>query len=100
VKGEVLAVVAVPRNANDADDPERVARLATEIAEIVVRDLGKTLRPSPVVIISELPKTKSGKVMRRVVRAVLASDPDLGDLSGLDNQSAIDRLKSVVTGMA
>ncbi len=99
LKGEVLAVVAVPRNAKDANDPDRVTRLATEIAEIVVRDLGKTLRPNPVLIVAELPKTKSGKVMRRVVRAVLAADPDFGDLSGLDNPSAIDLLKAGMTAM-
>lgn len=96
LKGEVLAVVAVPRDASDANDPVRAANLATQVAEIVVRDLGKTLRPSPVLIVSELPKTKSGKVMRRVVRAVLASDPNMGDLSGLDNPSAIELLKTVV----
>ncbi|NDF54374.1 MAG: hypothetical protein EB145_09280 [Proteobacteria bacterium] len=96
LKGEILAVVAVPRNSSDANDPERAANLATQVAENVVRDLGKTLRPSPVLIVSELPKTKSGKVMRRVVRAVLASDPNMGDLSGLDNPSAIELLKTVV----
>ena len=76
--------------------PPRRARTTTtcarSIAERVVADLGKTLRPEAVVVVPALPKTRSGKIMRRVVRAAyLGLDP--GDLSALDDPTTIDAIR-------
>jgi acetyl-CoA synthetase len=83
VKGEAIVVVATLRR-GESDD----ADLRASISQRVVDDLGKTLRPEAVVVVPALPKTRSGKIMRRVVRAAyLGLDP--GDLSALDDPTTI-----------
>ena len=89
VKGEALVAFAVLKP-GVSDDPELRAALARSITD----ELGKALAPRTVEIVSELPKTRNAKVLRRVVRAVyLGADP--GDLSSLENHSAIDALERV-----
>jgi acetyl-CoA synthetase len=64
----------------------------------VVEDLGKTLKPEAVVVVPALPKTRSGKIMRRVVRAAwLGLDP--GDLSALDDPSTIEAIRRAGSGI-
>ena len=89
VKGEALVAFVVLK-AGIADDPE----LRKALARRIIDELGKALAPRTVEIVSELPKTRNAKVLRRVVRAVyLGADP--GDLSSLENHSAIDALERV-----
>ena len=58
----------------------------------MVAGLGKSLTPERVLFVGELPKTRSGKVMRRLIRAVhLGKEP--GDLSGLENAAALDAIR-------
>jgi acetyl-CoA synthetase len=58
----------------------------------VVRDLGKALKPDLVEIVPALPKTRSGKVMRRVIRAAyLGLDP--GDVSALDDPGSLEAIR-------
>jgi acetyl-CoA synthetase len=87
VKGEGIVVVCTLRRGEIDDDELRAA-----IGRRVVEDLGKTLRPEAVVIVPALPKTRSGKIMRRVVRAAwLGLDP--GDLSALDDPTTIEAIR-------
>ena len=87
VKGEVIVLFCVLRR-GETDTPE----LRASISDRVVREMGKPLRPEAVHVVGELPKTRSGKVMRRVARAAyLGSDP--GDLSSLDNPSAYEAIR-------
>jgi acetyl-CoA synthetase len=65
------------------------AKLAGEIADQIAAVLGKPLRPDAVYFVADLPKTRSAKIMRRVVRAVHLGKP-AGDLSALDNPAALD----------
>jgi acetyl-CoA synthetase len=89
VKGEAIVVVCTLRRGETADDDVRAA-----IGRRVVDDLGKTLRPEAVVVVPALPKTRSGKIMRRVVRAAfLGLDP--GDLSALDDPTTIEAIRAV-----
>ncbi|MHB8489575.1 MAG: AMP-binding protein [Candidatus Dormibacteria bacterium] len=86
VKGEALVVFVVLKP-GFTDTPELRGALAHRVAE----DLGKALAPHAVEIVSELPKTRNAKVLRRVVRSVyLGTDP--GDLSSLENHGAIDAI--------
>ena len=86
LKGEALVVFVVLKP-GVIDSPELRVALARRVAE----DLGKALAPHVVEIVSELPKTRNAKVLRRVVRSVyLGTDP--GDLSSLDNHGAIDAI--------
>jgi acetyl-CoA synthetase len=67
------------------------AELAAAIRAAVAQALGKSFAPEAVRFVHELPKTRSGKVVRRAIRArLLGEDP--GDLSSLDNPIALDEI--------
>ncbi|HXI81096.1 MAG TPA: AMP-binding protein [Verrucomicrobiae bacterium] len=87
LKGETIVVVCTLRR-GEIDD----ADLRAAIGRRVIEDLGKTLKPEAVVVVPALPKTRSGKIMRRVVRAAwLGLDP--GDLSALDDPATIEAIR-------
>lgn len=87
LKGEAIVVLCVPRPGAAWD-----ASVAAAVAELVVRDLGKPVRPKAVVAVPGLPHTRSGKVMRRVARAAwLGLDP--GDISALENPAAVEAIR-------
>ena len=68
--------------------------LRAEIGGRIAAELGKPLRPEIVEVVTALPKTRSGKVMRRVVRAAyLGLDP--GDLSSLDDPSSLHAIEEL-----
>jgi acetyl-CoA synthetase len=84
VKGETIWCFVVLR-AEAAPTDE----LATELADLVAAHLGKAFRPSRVVFVPELPKTRSAKIVRRAIRAMVTGE-DPGDLSSLENPSALE----------
>jgi acetyl-CoA synthetase len=87
VKGETIVVVCTLKRGETADDDLRAS-----ISKRVVEDLGKTLRPEAILIVDALPKTRSGKIMRRVIRAAyLGLDP--GDLTALDDPRTVERIR-------
>lgn len=89
VKGEV-AVVFVVLRPGYLEGPE----LAQAIAETIAARLGKALKPERVLFVSDLPKTRNAKVMRRVIRAAyLGQNP--GDLSALENPQAVEAIRQV-----
>jgi acetyl-CoA synthetase len=89
IKGEAIVVLCVLRPGEVDDDGLRDA-----VARHVADDLGKPLKPEVVAVVRALPKTRSGKVMRRVIRAAwLGLDP--GDLSALDDPAAVDSIRTV-----
>src|SRR5690606_23279103 len=66
--------------------------LAAELRDRVAAELGKPLRPKTIAFVSDLPKTRNAKVMRRVIRSAwLGEDP--GDTSSLVNPGVIEELK-------
>ena len=89
VKGEVVVVMVVLRP-GEPDDPG----LRAAIADAVAAQLGKPLRPDRVAVVGALPKTRSGKVMRRAIRSAwLGLDP--GDLSSLDDPTIVDAIRAL-----
>ena len=90
IKGEAIVVLCVLRPGETDDDGLRNA-----IAATVAGELGKPLKPDVVAVVRTLPKTRSGKVMRRVIRAAwLGQDP--GDLSALDDPAAVEAIRGEV----
>ena len=85
VKGEAIAVFVVPTRQGDGD------HLAHELSEMVVRTLGKPFRPAAIMFVDDLPRTRSAKIMRRVVRA-RALGRDTGDLTSLENPAAVEAI--------
>jgi acetyl-CoA synthetase len=90
VKGQAVALAVVPAAGETPD-----AALAEALAEAVVTGLGNPFRPARVVFVDELPKTRSQKVMRRVVRAVFEGR-DPGDLASLVNPDAVAALTAKI----
>lgn len=89
VKGEAIVVLCVLRP-GVADDPALRRSIAGHIAD----ELGKPLRPEVVTVVGALPKTRSGKVMRRVIRSAWL-DRDPGDLSALDDPRAVEAIRTL-----
>ncbi|MBL6459067.1 AMP-binding protein [Belnapia sp. T6] len=86
VTGNAVVCVAVPAPGQAGDAVQ--ARL---LAEAVSAALGRAFRPKRVLFMRELPRTRSMKVLRRVVRATLAGQPP-GDLSSLVNPETVEEL--------
>jgi acetyl-CoA synthetase len=83
VKGEAIVCFVVLRPDQTASEP-----LRKELAERVAAQMGKALKPEKVLFTRDLPKTRSAKIMRRVIRATyLGREP--GDLSSLENPAAV-----------
>lgn len=71
--------------------------LRSELLELTDKEIGKAFRPERIIFVTELPRTRSAKILRRAVRAtVLGEDP--GDLSSLENPQAISSIASAVSG--
>jgi acetyl-CoA synthetase len=84
VKGEAIWCFVVARPG--ADDG-----LPGELSDLVARHLGKAFRPTRVLLVPELPRTRSAKILRRAIRATVTGE-DAGDLSSLENPSAIESI--------
>jgi acetyl-CoA synthetase len=65
---------------------------AEELRELVARELGRPFKPSRVVFVEALPKTRSAKILRRAVRAVAIGE-DPGDMSSAENPQALDGIR-------
>ena len=90
VKGEVVVCFVVLRPGHQPADP-----LRAELGELVAHHMGKALKPDRVLFATELPKTRSAKIMRRVIRATyLGKEP--GDLSSLDNPGGVKAITEAV----
>ncbi len=88
IKGEAIVVLCVLRPGEQDDDG-----LRADVARHVAEDLGKPLKPEVVAVVRSLPKTRSGKVMRRVIRAAwLGLDP--GDVSALDDPGSLAEIRA------
>src|SRR5216117_2780241 len=90
LKGEAIVVFVVLRTGHTAS-----AALAREISETIVERLGRPLRPQSVQFVTDLPKTRNAKILRRVIRGAYLGHSDLGDLSALENPAAVTQIKLV-----
>jgi len=68
---------------------------AEELRELVAQELGRPFKPSRVVFVDALPKTRSAKILRRAVRAVAVGD-DPGDMSSAENPQALDSIRAAL----
>jgi acetyl-CoA synthetase len=87
VKGEAIVVFAVLRTGVEPSDA-----LREEIRAEVVKVLGPAMKPESVLFVRALPKTRNGKVLRRLIRARHLGKTDLGDLSSLESPDALDAI--------
>jgi propionyl-CoA synthetase len=92
LKGQVAMAFVVPKNAVAATDADSALRLEGEIMKRVSDDLGALARPARVRFVTALPKTRSGKLLRRAIQAV-CEQRDPGDLTTIDDPSALQQIE-------
>jgi propionyl-CoA synthetase len=95
LKGQVAMAFAVLRDASLTADPAGRLKLEGELMATVDRQLGAVARPSRVHFVTLLPKTRSGKVLRRSIQA-LCEGRDPGDLTTIEDPSALDQVRAAV----
>jgi acetyl-CoA synthetase len=88
VRGEVPVAFVVLR----AGVPARPG-IEAELAELVADRIGRIARPAQVHLVASLPKTRSGKILRRVVRAAAEGRTDLGDVSTLEDGVSVEEVR-------
>ncbi|MGY6561333.1 MAG: acetate--CoA ligase [Luteibaculaceae bacterium] len=88
IKGQGIYAFVVCRDA-----VENPANIRSEIVETVVAEIGKIAKPDKIQFVSGLPKTRSGKIMRRILRKVAEGDTsNLGDTSTLLDPNVVDEI--------
>jgi propionyl-CoA synthetase len=95
LKGQVAVGFAVVKDANTILDLNARLKLEGEIMGVVDRRLGAIARPARVYFVSILPKTRSGKVLRRSIQA-LCEGRDPGDLTTIEDPTALEQMKAVL----
>ncbi|MCE7505846.1 propionate--CoA ligase [Polynucleobacter sp. IMCC30063] len=89
LKGQVAIGFAIPKDAS------QTATLEAELMKTVDSQLGAVARPARVYIVHALPKTRSGKIVRRALQAV-AEGRDPGDISTMEDQAVLAHIKEVI----
>ncbi len=92
LKGQVAMAFVVPKDSGVLNNSAASMKLEGEIMKRVDGDLGAVARPSRVHFVSALPKTRSGKLLRRAIQAV-CERRDAGDLTTMDDPAALQHIK-------
>ncbi len=92
LKGQVAMAFAVAKDTRGLDDANARLKLEGEIMRSVDQQLGAVARPSRVLFVTLLPKTRSGKLLRRAIQAV-CERRDPGDLTTMDDPSALQQVR-------
>ncbi len=95
LKGQVAMAFAVVKDTSALTDENAKLKLEGEIMKMVDADLGAVARPSRVRFVTVLPKTRSGKVLRRAIQAVCEAR-DTGDLTTMDDPAALQQIKDLI----
>ena len=69
--------------------------LAKELVKLVEKVIGPTARPERIIFAEDLPKTRSGKIMRRILKRI-ARGEDVGDITTLSNPEVVELLRKKV----
>ncbi len=86
IKGEVPIVFITYKGQKSVDEAKR------ETIEHIKKEIGPIVLPKEVYLVEDLPKTRSGKIMRRILRKLFTKE-DLGDLSTLANPEIVEKIK-------
>ena len=97
LKGQVAMAFAVLRDPAVVSDPVQRRTLEGDVMGLVDRQLGAVARPARVLFVNVLPKTRSGKVLRRSIQA-LCEGRDPGDLTTIEDPTALEALKQALAG--
>ena len=88
---EVVVAFVILR-AHEHDGPE----VAKMLRDHVAKEIGAIAKPRQILIVSELPKTRSGKIMRRLLRVLAKGEEITQDISTLENPAILEQLKQAI----
>ncbi len=95
LKGQVAVAFAVLKDTSQAASSADALKLEGAIMKVVDDQLGAVARPARVRFVSVLPKTRSGKLLRRAIQAV-CEGRDPGDLTTMDDPAALQQIKDLL----
>ena len=96
LKGQVAMAFAIAKDASALGDPAARLKLEGEVMKVVDGQLGAVARPARVHFVTALPKTRSGKLLRRAIQAV-CEGRDAGDLTTIEDPTALQQIKDLVS---
>ena len=97
LKGQVPVAFAVVKDPSKVATEAGAAAMRKEVMDTVDRELGAIARPGTVHFVTLLPKTRSGKLLRRSIQA-LAEGRDPGDLTTIEDPGALEQIKAALAG--
>ncbi len=95
LKGQVAVAFAVVKDASVLVDDAAHAKLEAEVMKVVDHSIGAVGRPARVRFVNVLPKTRSGKLLRRAIQAV-CEGRDTGDLTTMDDPAALQQIRDLM----
>ncbi len=95
IKGEAVAAFVVLKGARP-DYPAKVREIAENLRDWVSKEIGPIAKPDEIRFGDNLPKTRSGKIMRRLLRAIAKGEEITQDVSTLENPAILEQLKNAV----
>ena len=95
LKGQVAMAFAIAKDTSGLTDEASRKALEGEVMKVVDGQLGAVARPARVIFVTALPKTRSGKLLRRAIQAV-CEHRDPGDLTTIDDPTALQQIKDQI----
>ena len=95
LKGQIPVAFVVVKDPATVADAARLAQMKKEVVDTVDRELGAIARPGAVHFVTALPKTRSGKLLRRTIQA-LAEGRDPGDLTTIEDPAALEQIRGAL----
>ncbi|MET3135102.1 propionyl-CoA synthetase [Oxalobacteraceae bacterium GrIS 1.11] len=96
LKGQAAMAFVILKHPEQAATPEACQALEREIMKVVDHQLGAVARPARVYFVAQLPKTRSGKLLRRSIQAI-CEGRDPGDLTAIEDPASLQQIKAVLT---
>jgi acetyl-CoA synthetase len=95
IKGEAIVAYVVLKRSRP--EGEEARQIVAELREWVGKEIGPIAKPDEIRFGDNLPKTRSGKIMRRLLRSLAKGEEITSDVSTLDNPAILEQLKHAVS---
>ena len=95
LKGQVAIAFVIPKNADGTVSKEQKQAFEAEVMRVVDKQIGAVGRPARVLVVSLLPKTRSGKLLRRSIQAI-CEGRDPGDLTTIEDPTSLQQIRSAL----
>ncbi|MGD7788850.1 acetate--CoA ligase [Propionibacteriaceae bacterium Y1700] len=94
--GQAIVAFVILRSGGEVD-ADKGADIVAELRNHVAKEIGPIAKPRQIMVVEELPKTRSGKIMRRLLRDI-AENRELGDVTTLQDSSVMNLIKDNMAG--